>query len=171
MQIFLTLVIKMSKGNRSPKGEKALRWLSEQSAFPTNLRRLMEKNGVTQQQLADVIGVTRQTISQYAGGQTVPDIYTVQLIADFFNIRVANLLCEDELGTFARSMDFYEACTAYAGLEMYKLFFNILSLTDAGRDKVAERVEELKEVRRYYVPLEEQFENARKATVNNPSDE
>ena len=145
----------MSKGNRTEKGQKAQRWLAEQSPFPKKLRRLMEKNGTTQQQLADVIGVTRQTISQYTGGLTVPDIYTVQQIADYFGVKVGYLLSEEELTLFYNLGDFKETCTTFAGKEMCDLFFRILSLTEAGRDKVADRVEELMEIPRYHISYQE----------------
>lgn len=143
----------MSKGNRSPKGEKALRWLTEKSPFPSKLRRLMEKNGTTQQQLADVIGVTRQTISQYTGGQTVPDIYTVQLIADYFHVSVISLL--ESNGPIKQYRDFDTACTAFLPPDLHKLFNDIMRLTDEGRDKVAVRVSELMEIPRYNAEWQE----------------
>ena len=143
----------MSKGNRSPKGEKALRWLTEKSPFPSKLRRLMEKNGTTQQQLADVIGVTRQTISQYTGGRTVPDIYTVQLIADYFRVSVISLL--ESNGPLKQYRDFDTACAAFLNTDLHELFKSIMGLTDEGRDKVAIRVAELMEIPRYNAEYQE----------------
>lgn len=153
VQFLLTLEDGMSKGNRMTKGEKAQRWLTEQSPFPSKLRRLMEKNGVTQKELAEAIGVTRQSVSMYAGGQTVPDIYTVQLIADYFNVSVSTLLGDQ--GIIRCSRDFQEICTAYAGPDFYELVLNILRLTDEGIEKVAARVEELREIPKYCIEYHE----------------
>lgn len=139
----------MSKGNRMTKGEKAQRWLTEKSPFPSRLRNLMETRGVTQQELAEAVGVTRQSISMYAGGQTVPDIYTVQLIADFFKVGVTALLGDQSMIRECRN--FKEICTSYLGDDFYKLILDIHSLTDEGRNKIIERVAELREIPRYNV--------------------
>lgn len=150
----------MSKGNRTDKGEKALRWLTEKSPFPRKLRYFMEKEGVTQQALADAIGVTRQTISLYVGGQTVPDIYTVQLIADFFKVSVIALL--DDQGIVRQSRDFEAACRSYVGPDCYELVMDIMRLTDEGRAKVAARLEELHEIPKYWVEYHECMEEENK---------
>lgn len=145
----------MSKGNRVTKGEKAQAWLTEKSPFPRKLRRLMEKRGVTQKELAEAVGVTRQSISMYASGQTVPDIYTVQLIADYFHEKVGYLLSEEDVTAFYDTAGFKDICCLHAGEETYRLFCQILSLTDEGRDKVADRVAELKEIPRYNIEYHE----------------
>lgn len=60
--------------------------------FPTALRRIMEERGTTQDELANFLGVTRQSISCYCGGDTSPTIETLVKIADYFNVSVDWLL-------------------------------------------------------------------------------
>lgn len=55
----------------------------------TNLRK--EKN-ITQEDLAEVINVTRQTISKWELNETSPDIKQALLIANYFNISLDELV-------------------------------------------------------------------------------
>ena len=48
-----------------------------------NLRLLREKHGVSQQKLAEAIGLTQQSINKYENHKIEPDIATLMLIADF----------------------------------------------------------------------------------------
>ena len=60
--------------------------------FPTRLRQLMDDTGVSQQALADYVGVTRQAVAQWKDGKTIPDMYNFKRIAEFFNIPYEYLL-------------------------------------------------------------------------------
>lgn len=70
------------------------------SDFPERLRALMEnKNSisplgrtVTQAELARHLGITRQAVSAYTLGTSVPDMLKFKEIADFFNVSYAWLL-------------------------------------------------------------------------------
>jgi len=64
----------------------------ERNVFATRLCRLMDDTGTTQQQLADRIGITRQTISQYMNGDIEPKMRYFTAIADFFNVSADYLL-------------------------------------------------------------------------------
>lgn len=52
---------------------------------------LREKAGVTQQSLAEVVGVTRQTIIAIEHGQYVPSLLLAMKIAKFFRRGVENI--------------------------------------------------------------------------------
>lgn len=54
----------------------------------TRLRYLRKQDGVTQQQLADAIGVAKSTISMYENGLREPDFETLEALADYFNIEM-----------------------------------------------------------------------------------
>jgi len=75
-----------------PNYQKSLAWLKEKSPFPSKLRQFMADTHTTQEQLANAIGVTKQTVSAYINGQRVPDIYRVQQIADYFKVDIGELL-------------------------------------------------------------------------------
>lgn len=53
--------------------------------FPKLLRELCEKHNITQNILAHELNLTRQTISSYLLGQSIPDMYTFEKIVSFFN--------------------------------------------------------------------------------------
>ena len=60
--------------------------------FATAIRSLMEGNGTTQDDLADKIGKTRQTVSQYVNGISEPGYDTLVKIADHFDVSTDFLL-------------------------------------------------------------------------------
>ena len=57
-----------------------------------NLKRLRERDHVTQQQLATAVGVSQQSINKYENHNIEPDIDTLIAIADFFHTSVDYLL-------------------------------------------------------------------------------
>lgn len=57
------------------------------SYFPKLLRTLLDENQVKQEDIAEYVGVTRQSIAQYKDGITSPDIYTFQKIVEYFQIK------------------------------------------------------------------------------------
>ncbi len=58
----------------------------------TNLRKLRTKKGISQQKLADVLGITQQTINKYENHAVEPDIYMLMQMADFFETTVDYLV-------------------------------------------------------------------------------
>jgi transcriptional regulator with XRE-family HTH domain len=67
------------------------------SAFPSILRGLLERGKICQKELAEYIGVSRQTVAQWKDGHTKPDIYYLSKIADFFNVSADYLLRRTEV--------------------------------------------------------------------------
>lgn len=57
---------------------------------------LRRKNDVTQDRLAEYLGVTAQAISRWESETCYPDIEILPAIADFFGITVDELLCVDQ---------------------------------------------------------------------------
>lgn len=60
--------------------------------FPERLSSLMKERGVTQQDLANALGVKRQTISLYKSGQSTPDAKLLRDLSVFFKISSDYLL-------------------------------------------------------------------------------
>lgn len=106
--------------------------------FPLRLRYLMETTYTTQGQLADAIGKTRQTVSQYVNGISEPRYDVLIRIADFFGVTMNYLLGTDSGD--ARSIAICADCNADIGsrirmaLEMagmkQKELAEILGVTD-----------------------------------------
>ena len=62
--------------------------------FSQNLRRVRCQAGMTQQQLADRLHVTRQSVSSWELGRTEPDFETAGRLAEIFGTSVSSLLGE-----------------------------------------------------------------------------
>lgn len=62
------------------------------SAFAKRLRELIETSGVSQSELANVVGVTRQAINSYTLGNTVPNSDVLTNIAKYFDVSADYLL-------------------------------------------------------------------------------
>ena len=54
--------------------------------FADNLTRLRREKKVTQEELADFIGVTKASVSKWETRQSLPDILILPQLASFFNV-------------------------------------------------------------------------------------
>ena len=54
-----------------------------------------KKNGWSQEELAEKLGVSRQSVSKWEGAQAIPDIKKILLMADLFNVSTDYLLKDD----------------------------------------------------------------------------
>lgn len=57
-----------------------------------NIKRLRQEKKITQEQLADFLGVTKASVSKWETGQSLPDINLLPLLASFFDISVDKLI-------------------------------------------------------------------------------
>ena len=63
--------------------------------FKDNLVELRKIHDLSQEELPDKIGVSRQTLSKYETGESLPDIEKCKLIADVFGVSIDDLLNYD----------------------------------------------------------------------------
>lgn len=61
-------------------------------SFAENLTELRKYHDFSQEQLAEMIGVSRQTLSKYETGESLPDIEKCKLLADVFSVSVDDLI-------------------------------------------------------------------------------
>ena len=61
-------------------------------SFAENLTELRKYHDFSQEELAEMIGVSRQTLSKYATGESLPDIEKCKLLADVFSVSVDDLI-------------------------------------------------------------------------------
>lgn len=62
------------------------------SSFTERLSELRTEKKKTHQDMADMLGVTRQAFGQYESGKREPDYDTLQRLADFFKVNTDYLL-------------------------------------------------------------------------------
>ena len=81
--------------------------------FPQKLMELRRSHGLSQEQLGEKIGVTRQTISKWELGQTTPEMEKLAALSDLFGVSADELI----RGTApSRSEKFQESKSAYQRL-------------------------------------------------------
>lgn len=57
---------------------------------------LRRKSGLSQEQLAEKIGVSRQAISKWEGGLSIPELEKIRALSEFFNVSIDELTREQE---------------------------------------------------------------------------
>lgn len=60
------------------------------------IQRLRKEKGWSQQQLADRLGITRQAVSKWESGQSLPDIQMIVTLSDVFEVTTDSLLKDNE---------------------------------------------------------------------------
>lgn len=51
------------------------------------IKELREKAGLSQRELAEKLGVSKQAVSDYENGKTAPSVKTIELIANIFHVK------------------------------------------------------------------------------------
>ena len=63
--------------------------------FKENLKKLRKENNLSQEQLADELGVSRQAISKWESGAAYPEMDKIIALCDKFNLNIDDLLHKD----------------------------------------------------------------------------
>lgn len=71
--------------------------------FPDNLAHYRKKNGITQKQLAEDVGISRTMIAHYEMGIKVPNIITGVMIAKRLGTTIETLVNESETSTQSKN--------------------------------------------------------------------
>ncbi len=64
----------------------------EEKMFKENLIQLRKLNKLSQEELAEKVGVTRQSIAKWESGDSMPDIEKSRLLAEIFNVTLDDLV-------------------------------------------------------------------------------
>jgi len=73
-----------------------------------NLKKLRNKKRVSQQQLADSIGISQQSINKYENHNIEPDINTLVNLADYFSTSIDYLVGHSEIDHIVESVQHYD---------------------------------------------------------------
>ncbi|HAU86427.1 MAG TPA: XRE family transcriptional regulator [Lachnospiraceae bacterium] len=99
--------------------------------FSIRLKKLRMNQGYTQQQLANLLGISKSAISMYESGGREPELSIIQRMADIFEVNIDTLV-----GT---SKDTQEEITTSPFLNIKKLIArNGSKLSDDERNKLIE---------------------------------
>jgi len=74
-------------------------------ALGEKLISLRKKSGISQEEVAEKLGVTRQTISKWETDQTVPDLIKAKLLSELYNVSYDYLISESHIGGDVTSIE------------------------------------------------------------------
>jgi len=87
------------------------------------LQELRKQKGLTQEELAEILFVSRTTISKWESGRGYPNIDSLKAVAEFFNVTIDELLSSKELLSIAQKD------SAIKIQQIRDLVFGLLDLT------------------------------------------
>lgn len=73
------------------------------------LRALRKAHGLTQQQMADLLGIDRTTYTKYERGQSEPNLAALRLIARQFSVTIDYLIGDTDSPTASAPLESYTA--------------------------------------------------------------
>ena len=111
--------------------------------FKKNFDELRKTTGLTQEQIAEKIGVSRQTVTNWKSGRNLPDMQTLGIICDMFDVTSDELLFgvsefemqeEEILSKLAKDIEDIKArLNTHSCYDVYKSFEHN-NLTDEMRE-------------------------------------
>ena len=75
------------------------------------LQRARTQANLTQEQVAEALGVSRQTVSNWENEKTYPDIRSVVVLSDLYNLSLDYLLKDKEEASMTNYLDYLEEST------------------------------------------------------------
>lgn len=95
---------------------------------------LRKRKGITQQELADKIDISRSAIGMYEAGKREPDLETLEAFADFYNVDMNTLTGRSTEST----TPLLASATSKEDKMLQKLHNNFEKLNDSGQDRLVE---------------------------------
>ena len=132
---------------------------------------LRTKNGLSQDELAEKLFVTRQAVSRWENGETIPNTETLKLLSKLFNVSINTLLGEplEEYCDWCYASDTFEDYLDIGGKEKFELFKTqlMLEINELLQIESLPLVEELNVLPGSYVNLEYKLPNGKLVTFLN----
>ncbi|WP_268913579.1 helix-turn-helix transcriptional regulator [Lentilactobacillus sp. SPB1-3] len=73
--------------------------------FSDKLKKCRNQKGITQEELADYLHVSRKTVSGWETGRSYPDVNIIINISDFFDVSFENLIRDDQVLSYYADQD------------------------------------------------------------------
>ena len=105
--------------------------------FATNLTALLESRGLNQIDFASKIGAPKANVSCWLNGIKIPRVESLERIASFFNVRVADLFAEPN----------YKAHSPRTPEKIKAILDIAVTLDDSSIDRLASYAQALKDMR------------------------
>lgn len=105
--------------------------------FSERLCQLIEEKGITQNQLAETIGKTRQTINGYTLGNTAPDSDTLIELSNYFNVSADYLLGLSNVKTLdvqIKSISGFTGLSDMAVLQLHAYKYDVEKVDNLPKD-------------------------------------
>ncbi|MBE6988843.1 MAG: helix-turn-helix transcriptional regulator [Ruminococcaceae bacterium] len=110
--------------------------------FNEKLQKLRKDKGITQEELAEILFVSRTAVSKWETGRGYPNLESLKAIANFFNVSIDDLLSGDEVITIAeqdskqKESDFIRRI--FALLDCGMIAFLFLPLFGQSKDEIVQ---------------------------------
>lgn len=112
--------------------------------FNEKVQELRKQKGLTQEELAELLFVSRTAVSKWESGRGYPNIESLKALAKFFDVTVDELLSGDELLTIAQedtAQNKKRVCDLVFGLlDLSVALFLLLPIFGRGADGAVEAV-------------------------------
>ena len=92
-------IFPMSEREAKEKGEGKASIYNRHCKFARRMLSLRTEAGLSQQKVADLLEVSKSTISLYESGSTVPDARTIYKLCDIYHVSADYLLCRTDYRT------------------------------------------------------------------------
>ena len=96
--------------------------------FNEKLQTLRKQKGITQEELANALFVSRTAVSKWESGKGYPNLDSLKAIAEFFSVTVDELLSSDELLTLAEAKTKHFRDLIFGLLDLNIIMFLFLPL-------------------------------------------
>ena len=117
--------------------------------FAKIFKQIRLENGMTQQEMAQLLGVSRSAIGMYETNDREPNLETVILISEKFKVSLKYLLTGNISDSECYDLD---KIKLNENINARKLFDNYKQLNTKGKKEANKRVEELTEISKYTTP-------------------
>lgn len=129
------------------------------SKFHLRLRELRNSRKLSQQELADLLGISKSSINMYERGEREPGLDALEAMADFFNVDMDYLMGKtSEIKTFDDKFDIeklsnesqaYDIISGCFGKQAAELIHLYDSFNEEGKEKLLDTAQDMSQLDRY----------------------
>lgn len=110
--------------------------------FSEKVRKLRIRKGLSQEELAEKLDVSRQTVSKWEAGSSLPEIEKLIFLSDFFQVSIDYLLRDKQINTnFSEDLDRMVIKFLGSSYEMADISRQLVDIIEDGIIDDAERVQ------------------------------